>query len=161
MKSGSRARQLYLRRTKTRAVAALAAAALLTAAILFFGAGRRDAAELLGPDAPAAGQISGQDQAHDPVALPFPPYDDPAIRARWTGEGITEYTKQEVRLLPILDYAKNATDRVAITVDDCLQFDNLRAILDLADEYGAKLTFFPIGYQIAKRPEIWKEILDR
>jgi len=46
-------------------------------------------------------------------------------------------------------------------VDDCFQFDNVREILDLADKYGAKLTFFPIGYQIAKQPELWQEILDR
>ena len=37
----------------------------------------------------------------------------------------------------------------------------MQRILDLADEYGAKLTFFPIGYQIPKQPGIWKEILDR
>jgi peptidoglycan/xylan/chitin deacetylase (PgdA/CDA1 family) len=142
---------------RTRIAAVLAAAALLAAAIVLFGMGHRDAAETLGPeDAPAA-----QVEARETEAPPLPLYEDPAIRARWTSDGITDYTKQEVRLLPILDYAKNATDKVAITVDDCLQFDNLRAILDLADEYGAKLTFFPIGYRIAKHPEIWKEILDR
>lgn len=157
MKSGSRAKQLYWKRMRTRAAAALAAAALLVAAILFFGEDRRDATDPLSPNAPAVRAISARETA----APPLPLYDDPAIQARWTSEGVTEYTKQEVRLLPILDYAKDATDKVAITVDDCLQFDNLRAILDLADEYGAKLTFFPIGYQIAKQPEIWKEILKR
>jgi hypothetical protein len=145
MKSGSRAKQLYWKRMKMRAAAVLAAAALLAAAILFFAAGRRDAADSLGPDSPAARAISAQDQARETAAPPLPLYDDPAIQARWTSEGITEFTKQEVRLQPILDYAKDATDKVAITVDDCLQFDNLRAILDLADDYGAKLTFFPIG----------------
>ena len=97
----------------------------------------------------------------EPVTATMPLYDDPAIRARWKSKRITKFSQNKVKMLPILDYAKNATDKVAITVDDCFQFDNVRKIMDLADEYGAKLTFFPIGYQIAKQPGLWQEILDR
>lgn len=92
---------------------------------------------------------------------PLPLCDDPVIKARWTSTDITKYSKKDVKLLPILDYAKDSTDKVAITIDDCFQLENVREILDLADKYGAKLTFFPIGYQIKKQPDLWQEILDR
>jgi peptidoglycan/xylan/chitin deacetylase (PgdA/CDA1 family) len=98
--------------------------------------------------APAAAEISR------------PLYDDPEIEKKWSSESISEVSGK-AKLLPILDYYAKGKDKVAITVDDCFQFDNLREILDLADKYDAKLTFFPIGYQIKKKPEIWREIIDR
>jgi peptidoglycan/xylan/chitin deacetylase (PgdA/CDA1 family) len=101
-------------------------------------------------------------QSQPPLEAPGSPlYDDPAVRARWSSGDVTDPKPGDVRMLPVLDYAKNSTDMVAITIDDCFRFDNIQRILDLADEYGAKLTFFPIGYQIPKQPDIWKEILDR
>ena len=119
-------------------------------------------AETPDPQASSTPQkLSAQSQETDPGSPSLPLYDDPAIQARWTSDDITKYTKKQVKMLPILGYAKNATDRIAITVDDCFQFKNIHAILDLADKYDAKLTFFPIGYQINKEPELWREILDR
>ncbi len=47
-----------------------------------------------------------------------------------------------------------------MTVDDCFQQDNLEAILALADKYDAKLTFFPIGKNIRKNPDLWKRALE-
>ncbi len=92
---------------------------------------------------------------------PIPLCDDPAVAARWTSTEITKFKRKDVRMLPILSYRKESSDKVAITIDDCFQFENIREILDLADRYGAKLTFFPIGYQIKKQPDLWQEILDR
>jgi len=98
--------------------------------------------------------------ATDASEIAHPLYDDPSIRKRWSSKRINKGSGKG-KLLPILDYNRKSTDKVAITIDDCFQFDNLREMLDLADEYGAKLTFFPIGYQIPKKPEIWREIIDR
>lgn len=126
------------------------------------GEGKPTVGGLMEPEAPPEPVALMEPEASsEPVAATMPLYDDPAIRARWKSKKNTKFARNKVKLLPILDYTKDSTDKVAITVDDCFQFDNVREILDLADEYDAKLTFFPIGYQIAKRPDLWQEILDR
>lgn len=47
--------------------------------------------------------------------------------------------------LPIFEKANIRENQICITVDDCFQGDNLNAILDLCETYGAKITIFPIG----------------
>ena len=47
--------------------------------------------------------------------------------------------------LPIYEKANIRENQICITVDDCFQGDNLNAILDLCETYGAKITIFPIG----------------
>lgn len=47
--------------------------------------------------------------------------------------------------LPVFHNIKTTEKVIAITVDDCYQAENLWAIIRLAEQYGAKLTFFPIG----------------
>ena len=47
--------------------------------------------------------------------------------------------------LPIFEKANIRENQICITVDDCFQGDNLNAILDLCEAYGAKITIFPIG----------------
>ena len=56
-------------------------------------------------------------------------------------------------LLPV--FRKSATEEkiIAITVDDCYQADNLAAIVQLAMDYGGKLTIFPIGENALKESQ--------
>lgn len=47
--------------------------------------------------------------------------------------------------LPVFDSIETTEKVIAITIDDCYQAENLWYIINLAEQYGAKLTFFPIG----------------
>ncbi len=49
----------------------------------------------------------------------------------------------------------------ALTYDDGVHPDYTPQLLDLLDEYGAKATFFVIGREAAKYPELVKEIVSR
>lgn len=66
-------------------------------------------------------------------------------------------------LLPILSRSKkeSAKNKIAITVDDCNSAQNVRAIMDLAEQYGAHLTFFPLGQNVKKNPDLWREVYER
>lgn len=55
--------------------------------------------------------------------------------------------------LPVFSSIETDEKVIAITVDDCYQAENLRAIIDLALANGAKLTFFPIGEQALREPQ--------
>lgn len=55
--------------------------------------------------------------------------------------------------LPVFKSIDTQDKVIAITVDDCFQASNLRAIIDLAISNNAKLTFFPIGEQALKEPQ--------
>lgn len=56
-------------------------------------------------------------------------------------------------LLPV--FKKSTTDEriIAITVDDCFQANNLATIVQLAIDYGGKLTIFPIGENALKEQQ--------
>lgn len=49
--------------------------------------------------------------------------------------------------------------RVAVTVDDCYDRELVRQIFDLANQYGVRITFFPLGDQLhASDRELWRAI---
>ena len=52
--------------------------------------------------------------------------------------------------LPVVYRADTDAKRIAVTVDDCYQVDNLRTIVRLAEDNGAKLTLFPVGENLSK-----------
>ncbi|MBQ1255997.1 MAG: polysaccharide deacetylase family protein, partial [Clostridia bacterium] len=54
-------------------------------------------------------------------------------------------------LLPVFHKIDTKEKIIAITVDDCYQGENLWTIIRLAEQYGAKLTFFPIGEVLSLR----------
>ena len=64
----------------------------------------------------------------------------------------TEAPKAEegFRWVPIAKSANITDKRIAITVDDCFQMDNMKTIIKLAYDNGGKLTFFPIGTNIVR-----------
>lgn len=47
--------------------------------------------------------------------------------------------------LPVFKAAETNEKVIAITVDDCFQVENLRQIVQAAEDVGGKLTIFPIG----------------
>lgn len=50
--------------------------------------------------------------------------------------------------------------KIAITVDDCYKKEHVTDILDICDEYGVKITFFPVGSTIDEKDrEIWQRIV--
>ena len=52
--------------------------------------------------------------------------------------------------LPVVYKAETSKKRVAITVDDCYQLENLKEIAALTVENGGRLTLFPIGQNLQK-----------
>lgn len=64
----------------------------------------------------------------------------------------------DTKLLQIVTRNKNAKKKIAISIDDCFDAENLKAILKLAKKYDAKLTFFPKGNTIEGNAEVWKSI---
>ncbi|MBQ3169385.1 MAG: polysaccharide deacetylase family protein [Clostridia bacterium] len=55
--------------------------------------------------------------------------------------------------LPVFDSIDTTEKVIAITVDDCYQGENLWEIIRLAQQYGAKLTFFPIGEVLLQKTQ--------
>lgn len=59
--------------------------------------------------------------------------------------------------LPVFKSAAREDKVIAVTVDDCFQTENLKAIVAAADTVGGKLTIFPIG-NLLKRTELQEVI---
>lgn len=51
--------------------------------------------------------------------------------------------------------------RVAITVDDCYDTDNVEDILELCEEHGVKVTFFVVGSALnSSDKQLWQRAID-
>ena len=50
----------------------------------------------------------------------------------------------------MIHHADTTEKRIAITVDDCFQMDNLKTIAKLAIDRGGRLTLFPIGQNVVR-----------
>ena len=61
----------------------------------------------------------------------------------------TEYI-EPFEYLPVYKVGNTTDKKIAITVDDCYQVNNLKTICQLAYDNGGKLTIFPIGENFAK-----------
>ena len=55
--------------------------------------------------------------------------------------------------LPVFDSIATSDKVIAVTIDDCYQGENLWTIIRLAENYGAKLTIFPIGENIIRKTQ--------
>jgi len=78
-----------------------------------------------------------------------------------TGQTPKEVVESESTMLPIVFRAKNVGQKIALTVDDCFQTDNMRRIMDIADQYDFKLTFFPVGKAVVQNPGLFMEVYQR
>jgi len=62
--------------------------------------------------------------------------------------------------LPVFAGANTEKKQIAITVDDLWQEENVLQILEVCEQTGAKLTFFPIGEAVADNPELIRKIYE-
>lgn len=152
--SRARRRALMKRRYIVIGAAVLVLALLIALIVHFTRGGSDDPAK---PAAPAATQkvetpidTEAPDESEDEpteapaTSAPTPAPADTAARAASRpapyGDGF----------LPVFKSAATQEKIIAITVDDCNEAENLRAIVDCALENGAKLTIFPTGANALK-----------
>ena len=64
--------------------------------------------------------------------------------------GPTAVPGEDFRYLPVVRHGETGEKVIAITVDDCFQVNNLKAILTVAHRNGGNLTLFPIGENLSK-----------
>lgn len=83
------------------------------------------------------------------ASTPAPtPTAEPTIAPTPTAEPTP--TPEPFEYLPVVEHGPTDQKRIAITVDDCFQMDNLKTIISCAYQNGAKLTLFPIGENIVR-----------
>lgn len=59
---------------------------------------------------------------------------------------------------PVFYRGDPAGDAVYLTIDDCYSGPMVERALLLASRFGAKLTFFPVGLDVARMPALWREV---
>ena len=57
-------------------------------------------------------------------------------------------------LLPVITRGDPGIKQIAITIDDLNEVENLEGILTLCSQYGAKVTLFPIGEVVNRKPDL-------
>lgn len=149
--------------------ALIAAAAVLLALILLLilHPWRKAAPDDITPDVSAAPTASMEtpDPEADPSAEPSAAPED--VSSTQTSGLIEPETidltgailpKIAEGYLPVFAGAMTEKKQIAITVDDLWQHENVRTILQVCEQTGAKLTFFPIGEAVKDDPELLREI---
>ncbi|MCR4620903.1 MAG: polysaccharide deacetylase family protein [Clostridiales bacterium] len=63
-------------------------------------------------------------------------------------------TAQPIVYLPVITKGSSANKRVAVTIDDLFQVDNLESVMELTRSLGGKLTLFPIGRLINEKDDL-------
>ena len=91
----------------------------------------------------------------EPTAVPTPePTIEPTQAPNESFEAIHPEEEIEAEAtfeyLPVIHHADTTEKRIAITVDDCFQMDNLKTIAKLAIDRGGRLTLFPIGQNVVR-----------
>ena len=88
-----------------------------------------------------------------PQVTPAPtPEPTPVPTAEPTPEPTAEPTPEPTvfEYLPVIHSAKTESKKIAVTVDDCYQLENLKTIVSAAQKSGGKLTLFPVGENLSK-----------
>ncbi len=88
-----------------------------------------------------------------PEATPEPtPEPTPEVTPEPTPEPTPEITPEPTpfEYLPVIHNAETDSKKIAITVDDCYQVNNLERIVKVAEKAGGKLTLFPVGETLSK-----------
>ena len=142
---------IRMRRIIYAAVGALVVL-VLVAVLIGKLAGRDDATNPLSPEGAPQQQATMLPGQVDPDAPQAP--EDAPIES-------TDPTPEPVKLLPIIDRNRAEKKRIAITIDDCFQEKNVRAIIKLAEKYNADLTFFPKGETIKGNAQLWRDIYEK
>ncbi|MBQ3080042.1 MAG: polysaccharide deacetylase family protein [Clostridia bacterium] len=58
-------------------------------------------------------------------------------------------------LLPVFSRANTNDMKIAITIDGLMDADNIYTLMGLCATYGAKVTFFPTGDELANDKSVW------
>ena len=98
------------------------------------------------------GEITAEIEVEPTAAPTETPAAEPtaAPAAEVTAEPQAQASTQGFEYLPVYKRANILEAKIAITVDDCFQVNNLQTIAATAYENNAKLTIFPIGENFAK-----------
>ena len=103
------------------------------------------------------GQVSEQAEAPTaaptavPTAVPTPtPTAAPTPTPTPVPTPEPTQTPEPFTYLPVILNADTEAKKIAVTVDDCYQMDNLKTIIKLAKDNGAKLTLFPVGENVVR-----------
>ena len=62
--------------------------------------------------------------------------------------------------LSIYEKSNTKKGKVAITIDDGYDIENVQKAIEIFDETNTVATFFPIGEQLALYPSVWKKAVD-
>lgn len=100
------------------------------------------------------GATSGETGAEDPTTVSDP--ETPKGPTQPAGADVSNaiLPKTAEGYLPVFEGIKTEEKKIAITVDDLWSKENLQAILDVCEETGAKLTFFPIGDAVKDKTDL-------
>jgi peptidoglycan-N-acetylmuramic acid deacetylase len=83
------------------------------------------------------------------IAPPPPPPPPPvAIDARYAAPAMFQHGDPAVKV-------------VYLTMDDCYSTASVASAMEVAERYGAKLTFFPYAQVMSKSPDLWKQVRGR
>lgn len=146
-RSARRRRQRQRRRRMMRLL--IPALMLLAAIILLMALTGREKPD---PAVPASAAATAEPlPTAEPVSTPDPAPEALAAEAT-VAHAVLRPTAQP-GFLPVFSSIDTDEKVIAVTVDDCYQAENLRAIIDLAIANDAKLTFFPIGEQAMRAPQ--------
>ncbi|MGN0803207.1 MAG: polysaccharide deacetylase family protein [Candidatus Faecivicinus sp.] len=98
-------------------------------------------------DSPAFAAVADPLAAVLPEATAAPTPEPTAVP---TPEPTAAPASEPFEYLPVVKKAQTTEKKIAITVDDCFQVNNLARICSTADKYGGRLTLFPIGENLSK-----------
>ena len=133
------------RRDRKRNAAAAFGTVLIVLAVVFLGVALLFTMQQ--GDEREAIVLTMPDKTLPPAVTPAPtpsPTPKPAARASATARPAGGKV-MEVRELPVYWHLKTDKKVIAITVDDCNEYKQLKAILDVCEKNKAKITVFPIG----------------
>ena len=105
------------------------------------------AAPTADPTAAPTAEPAAQMTTEPVVEATAEPADEPT--AEPTAEPAGE-TVERFAYLPVVQGNSISDKRIAITVDDCFQMENLKTIANVAYANGGKLTLFPIGKNVIR-----------
>jgi len=73
----------------------------------------------------------------------------------------TAFSEEKPKYITQYTNGSREEKRIAVTVDDWFEPEILGEFLDIADEYGCKLTLYPIGNNVMKKDgAVWQRAID-
>lgn len=68
--------------------------------------------------------------------------------------------KEDNKLAQIILYGPTDKPQVALTVDDCGNYENVKKILEICERHSnLHLTFFPVGCEVDKNQGLWRKVV--